>query len=136
MRILTALDNSDYAFKALRKAVDMAKKENAELTIYSAYSVLPDLEGFSQEPRELLVERAKDIVARGKAIAEKADVFAKTFIESAYSPADDIVRYAERNNTELIVMGHKSRSGLERLLLGSVAVKVVSYAPCSVLVVR
>jgi nucleotide-binding universal stress UspA family protein len=136
LKILVALDNSDYAFKALRKAVDMAKKENAELTIYSAYSVLPDVEGFSLEPRELLVQRAKDIVARGKAIAEKADVFAKTFVESVYSPADDIVRYAERNNIELIVLGHKSRSGLERLLVGSVAVKVVTYAPCSVLVVR
>jgi nucleotide-binding universal stress UspA family protein len=137
MKILAALDNSDYAFKALRKAVDMAKKENAELTIYSAYSVLPaDLEGFSTEPRELLVEQAKDIVARGRAIAEKADVFAKTFVESAYSPADDIVHYAERNKTELIVMGHKSRNGLDRLLVGSVALKVITYAPCSVLVVR
>jgi nucleotide-binding universal stress UspA family protein len=34
------------------------------------------------------------------------------------------------------VLGHKSKSGLERLLIGSVAGKVVTYAPCSVLVVR
>jgi nucleotide-binding universal stress UspA family protein len=136
MKILAALDNSDYAYNALRKAVEMARKENAELTIYSAYSVLPDVEEFTSEPRELLVKRAKDIVVRGKAIAEKADVYAKTFVESTYSPADDIVRYAERNNIELIIMGHKSRSGLDRLLVGSVAVKVVTYAPCSVLVIR
>ena len=136
MKIQVALDNSDYAFKALRKALDIAKKENAEMTIYSTYSILPDVEGFSLETREVLVNRAKDIVARGKAIAEKADVFTKTYVESGYSPADDIVRYAERNNIELIVMGHKSRNGLERLLVGSVALKVVTYAPCSVLVVR
>jgi nucleotide-binding universal stress UspA family protein len=136
MKILAALDNSDYAFKALRKEVDMVKKEYAELTIYSAYSVLPDVEGFSLETREMLVKRAKDIVVRGKAIAEKADVYAKSFVESTYSPADDIVGYAERNNIDLIVVGHKSRSGLERLLVGSVAVKVVTYAPCSVLVIR
>ena len=97
---------------------------------------MPDVEEFTSEPRELLVKRAKDIVVRGKAIAEKADVYAKTFVESTYSPADDIVRYAERNNIELIIMGHKSRSGLDRLLVGSVAVKVVTYAPCSVLVIR
>jgi nucleotide-binding universal stress UspA family protein len=36
----------------------------------------------------------------------------------------------------MIIMGHKSRTGLERLLIGSVAVKVVTYAPCSVLVIR
>ena len=136
MKILAALDNSDYAFNALRKAVDMAKKENAELTIYSAYSILSDVGEISLKYRETLEQQAEEIVARGKAIAEKADVFAITVVESAYSPADNIVRYAERNNIELIVMGHKSRSGLERLLVGSVAVKVVTYAPCSVLVIR
>jgi nucleotide-binding universal stress UspA family protein len=131
MKILAALDDSDYAFKALRKAVDMAKKENAELTIYSAH-----LDGLSLEFREALQLQAEEIVARGKAVAEKADVFAITVVESGYSPADNIVRYAEQNNIELIVMGHKSRGGLERLLVGSVAVKVVTYARCSVLVVR
>lgn len=136
MKILAALDNSEYAFKALRKAVDMAKKENSELTIYSAYSDLLEVEGISLESRESLAQQAEEIVARGKAIAEKESVFAKTVTESGPSPADNIVSYAERNNIEMIVMGHKSRTGLERLLVGSVAVKVVSYAPCSVLVIR
>jgi nucleotide-binding universal stress UspA family protein len=131
MKILSALDNSDYAFKALRKAVDMAKKENAELIIYSTY-----LEGLSLEFREVLEQQAEDIVAQGKAVSEKAGVFAKTVVESGYSPADNIVSYAEQNNIDIIVMGHKSRSGLVRLLVGSVAVKVVTYAPCSVLVIR
>ena len=58
MKILAALDNSDYAFKALRKAVEMAKKENAELTIYSAYSILSDVEEiYLWNYRELLVKQ-------------------------------------------------------------------------------
>jgi nucleotide-binding universal stress UspA family protein len=136
MKILSALDNSDYAFNALRKAVDMAKMENAELIIYSAYSVLSDVGEIPLKSRESLSQQAEEIVARGKAIAEKAGIPAKTVTEPGYSPADNIVRYAERNNIAMIVMGHKSRSGLERLLVGSVAVKVVTYAPCSVLIVR
>jgi nucleotide-binding universal stress UspA family protein len=136
MKILVALDDSDYAFKALSKAMDIAKKENAELTIYSAYSDLLEVEGLSLESRESLAQHAEEIVARGKAIAETANVFAKTVTESGPSPADNIVSYAERSNMEMIVMGHKSRTGLERLLIGSVAVKVVTYAPCSVLVIR
>jgi nucleotide-binding universal stress UspA family protein len=136
MKILAALDDSEYAFKALRKAIDIAKKENAELTIYSAYSDLLTVEGLSLQLRESLAQQAEEIVERGKAIAKKADVIAKTVTESGSSAADNIVRYAERNNMEMIVMGHKSRTGLERLLVGSVAVKVVTYAPCSVLVVR
>ena len=136
MKILAALDDSEYAFKALRKAIDFAKKENAELTIYSAYSDLLAVEGLSLQMRESLAQQAEEIVERGKAIAKKADVVAKTVTESGSSAADNIVRYAERNNMEMIVMGHKSRTGLERLLVGSVAVKVVTYAPCSVLVIR
>ncbi len=136
MKILVALDDSEYAFKALRKAIDFAKKENAELTIYSAYSDLLAVEGLSLQLRESLAQQAEEIVERGKAIAQKADVVAKTVTESGSSAADNIVRYAERNNMEMIVMGHKSRTGLERLLVGSVAVKVVTYAPCSVLVIR
>jgi nucleotide-binding universal stress UspA family protein len=136
MKILVALDNSEYAFNALRKAVDMAKNENAELTIYSAYSILSDVEEIALKSRESLSQQAEEIVARGKAMAKKADVSVKTVTEPGYSPADNIVRYAERNNIAMIIMGHKSRSGLERLLVGSVAVKTVTYAPCSVLVVR
>ena len=136
MKILVALDDSEYAFKALRKAVDIAKKGNAELTIYSAYSDLLEVEGLSLESRESLAQQAEEIVARGKAIAEKSDVFVKTVTESGLSSADNIVSYAEKNNIEMIVMGHKSRTGMERLLVGSVAVKVVTYAPCSVLVIR
>jgi nucleotide-binding universal stress UspA family protein len=136
MKILAALDDSEYAFKALRKAIDFAKKENAELTIYSVYSDLLAVEGLSLQLRESLSQQAEEIVERGKAIAKKADVIAKTVTESGSSAADNIVRYAERNNMEMIVMGHKSRTGLERLLVGSVAVKVVTYAPCSVLVIR
>ncbi len=136
MKILVALDDSEYAFKALRKAIDFAKKENTELIIYSAYSDLLTVEGLSLQMRESLAQQAEEIVERGKAIAKKADVIAKTVTESGSSAADNIVRYAERNNMEMIVMGHKSRTGLERLLVGSVAVKVVTYAPCSVLVIR
>ncbi len=51
-------------------------------------------------------------------------------------PASEIVRYAEEQVVDLIVMGTHGRSGLERLLMGSVAEKVMREAPCSVLVVK
>ena len=133
---MIALDKSEYAFNALRKAVDIVKKENAELTIFSVCPEFLDMEGFSTEIREFLLKETQGVVALGKAFAEKSGVFIKTVIESGYSPADNIVNYAEKNKMDMIVMGHKSRNGLERLLVGSVAAKVVTYAPCSVLVVR
>jgi nucleotide-binding universal stress UspA family protein len=51
-------------------------------------------------------------------------------------PATEIVRYAGDAGIDLIVMGTHGRTGVERLVLGSVAEKVLRDAPCSVLVVK
>lgn len=51
-------------------------------------------------------------------------------------PAAEIVRYASDATMDLIVMGTHGRSGLERLLVGSVTEKVMREAPCSVLAVK
>jgi nucleotide-binding universal stress UspA family protein len=136
MKILVALDNSEPAFKALDKAVGMAKKEKAELTLMTVYPDFPEDEGGLKQASVSLMQMAEKTVARGKSEAEKAGVAVKTVIEAGYSAAENIVKHAGKNNIDLIVLGHKSKSGLERLLVGSVAGKVVTYAPCSVLVVR
>ena len=52
------------------------------------------------------------------------------------SAADEIIKYAKEKAIDLIVVGTKGRSGMTKALLGSVASKVVTYSPCSVLVVR
>ncbi|MET0341308.1 MAG: universal stress protein [Polyangiales bacterium] len=52
------------------------------------------------------------------------------------SAADEIVRAAERQHADLIVMGTHGRGGVRRALLGSVAESVLRIAPCPVLVVR
>ena len=57
-------------------------------------------------------------------------------VETSMSAADEIIRYAKEKGVDLIVVGTKGRSGMSKALLGSVASKVVTYSPCSVLVVR
>lgn len=49
---------------------------------------------------------------------------------------EEIVEYAKKNKFDLIVIGYKSYSTIERLLVGSTATKVARYAPCSVLIYR
>lgn len=136
MKILVALDNSDTAFKALGRAVEMAKKEKAELTLMTVYPDFPEDEGGLKQATASLMQMAENTVAKGKSEAEKAGIAVKTVIEAGTSAAENIVKHAGKNNTDLIIMGHKSKTGMERLLVGSVAGKVVTYAPCSVLVVR
>ncbi len=136
MKILLALDNSEQAMKALGKAIGMAQKENAELTLMTVYPDFPEDEGGLKQATASLRQMAEKTTANGKVEADKAGVAVKTQIEAGYSAADNIVKYAANNHIDLIVMGHKSKTGMERLLIGSVAGKVVTYAPCSVLVVR
>jgi nucleotide-binding universal stress UspA family protein len=71
-------------------------------------------------------------------LAEKAGVLrlsTETFLDVS-SAADAIISYAERNNIDLITMGTKGRTGLKKIVLGSVASGVISHAKCPVLVVR
>lgn len=51
-------------------------------------------------------------------------------------PAEEIIRYAQDNDIDLIVMGTLGKTGLTRLLLGSVAENVLRHSPVEVLVVR
>ena len=51
-------------------------------------------------------------------------------------PYDKIVHFAEENNADIIMIGHRGMSNLKRFFLGSVAAKVVAHAPCSVYVHR
>ncbi len=54
----------------------------------------------------------------------------------AGDPATEIIRFVQRGAFDLVVMGTHGRTGLRRLVIGSVAEKVIRHAPCSVLVVR
>ena len=53
----------------------------------------------------------------------------------AGNPADEIIEYAQKNGSNLIIMGH-SRAGLERVLLGSVAHRIVKLSPVPVMIIR
>lgn len=53
----------------------------------------------------------------------------------AGNPADEIIEYTRRNKADLIIMGH-SRAGLERVLLGSVAHRIVKLSSTPVMIVR
>ena len=67
---------------------------------------------------------------------DRAVLGAHAVLETSDHPAEAIVEYAERAGIELIVLGTHGRSGVERVLMGSVAERVVRTAPCPVLTVR
>lgn len=138
MQILVALDQSPFATTVLEKAIALAKNEGATLSIMTVAEDFFDLGDY------LDVASVTDkIFATTKADAQKygdmakaAGIEAKVIVEQGVSPADLIIAHAENNKIDLIVMGHQGKKGLSKYLIGSVAARVVSHAPCSVLVIR
>jgi nucleotide-binding universal stress UspA family protein len=139
-KILWATDFSASAANALTYAEFFARKFDAKIT---AVHVLPEIEPALIEARPALLEDLYEQVglklgqARKKleALASHKDLrFGKVLIEPG-SPAKKIVEIAEKDKADLIVLGKTGLSGLERIVLGSVANGVLRHSPAPVLVV-
>jgi len=136
-KILIPTDGSDYTKEAIKKGLELAKVLDAEVT--ALYVV--DQTSFINFPMDstivsvysLLEKEGKDavnfVISEGAKLGLKVNVK----IEEG-SPARKILEASKQH--DLIVMGTLGRTGVSKLLLGSVAEKVVRFAECPVLVVR
>jgi nucleotide-binding universal stress UspA family protein len=136
-KILIPTDGSDYTKTAIDRGLEIAKGVGAEVT--AMYVV--DQTSFINFPMDstvvsvysLLEKEGKDAVAYVVETGEKLGVKVHTRIEEG-SPARKILDASK--DYDLIVMGTLGRTGVSKLLLGSVAEKVVRFADCPVMVVR
>jgi nucleotide-binding universal stress UspA family protein len=94
-------------------------------------------EFYAEAPQavEEMVRKAKEYVAGVKKQAEAEGVKTETFVGETEAH-EAITNLAKEQHADMIVIGSHGRTGLRRLLMGSVAEKVIGYAPCPVLVVK
>jgi nucleotide-binding universal stress UspA family protein len=151
-RILVAVDGSDSSMNAADYAITLAKSINvannngaSELFVLNVIDLPPIFKLLPSGTRKELIrigrQQANQIFDTVEEMAKghgSANVKINTeMVEtSSASAADEIIKYAKEKNVDLIVVGTKGRSGMGKALLGSVASKIVTFAPCSVLVVR
>jgi nucleotide-binding universal stress UspA family protein len=149
-KMLVAIDGSDASMDAADYAIFLSKQYNAEL-LYVLHVIHPaelDL-SFGQIKEELPPssyyvvantnnnkEEAQKYLYKVKLIANEKNVQIKTEIIASPNVAGGIVDYAEDKDVNLIVVGTRGKSGFKKVLLGSVAGDVVTYAHCPVLVVK
>jgi nucleotide-binding universal stress UspA family protein len=139
-RILCPIDFSDFSRHALDRAVAVAKYYDAAVTVLHVVPEVvppyppPDAPLFP--PIILTPEDLKQFQAAAEHFVrtEVGDV-AVTAVAQQGSAVGEIVRFAERWPADLLVMGTHGRSGFDRLMLGSVAERVLRKAPCPVLTV-
>jgi nucleotide-binding universal stress UspA family protein len=130
-KILAPTDFSDLSVRGVRYACQLAKAVGAEVTIF--HVVIVDESGINKREMEENKQRLEEFVVKNV-----ADIGANLRIRKvvdAGQPYGAIVDCAENERIDLIVMSSHGRSGLSRMLIGSVTDKVLRAASCPVLVV-
>jgi nucleotide-binding universal stress UspA family protein len=137
------VDGSGASFKASNQAIDMAKNLAASLTVLYIISPATYIDlgyanvGRIKETQSTEKKQAQHKVDRVKKKAIEKNVTVKTDVLIKYtSVVKEIVEYAEKHKIDLIITGSRGMSGFKKMLLGSVASGVVTYANCPVLVVK
>ncbi|WP_417383999.1 universal stress protein [Gimesia sp.] len=137
--ILIPTDFSETSQAATQYAVELAKKFGAQLhllhVIEDPVVYMPMFESYALPPKEDFENFAKTRLDNWILDEDKAGLEISTHWVHG-NPFVDILKYAKREEIDLIVVGTHGRSFTAHLLLGSVAEKVVRKASCPVLTVR
>ena len=142
MKVLVPIDGSKHSTEGLRVASHFAKTNKAKIFILNVIPSVADVDlELSASDRDRLLEslkhRGEDLLTKAKDQMKSLGVTdINTVLVTGDSPAHEIVSFAEKEKTDLIVIGSKGKSATARFLLGSVASKVVKYSHCCVYVVK
>jgi nucleotide-binding universal stress UspA family protein len=149
-KILLSIDGSEKSMKAAEYAIDniaINQKANVQLIAVTVIELvklnlstfiaaptfgLEDLEGKRKQAKEWLSNIENLIQQKGKNIEFKSEILE----DPTFRVSSLIINHAERENVDLVVVGNRGRKGVKRMLLGSVASDIVTYAHCPVLVVK
>jgi nucleotide-binding universal stress UspA family protein len=137
MKMVVAYDGSDHGDRALERALGIAGPDD-ELVIVSAArraTLSHDPAGGASAVDPIESEWARENLDKARSRLAGAAPTVRT-VEAHGDPADAVVRQANDENADLIVVGTRGLNVAQRALLGSVSTKIVHHASCDVLVVR
>ena len=137
-RILLAVDGSEHGYRAAKMAADLARAMKSErLRIVISYNRIPPYLGEPNLQMAINARLAEVQEILQKAVETVGDVPAEIHTELIEGDAaESIIEEAKTRESSVIVMGSRGLGGLAGLVLGSTSQKVVSHAPCPVLIVR
>ncbi len=140
-KILVATDFSEYSEEACGYALTLAKKFDATLILLHIINEPVDLRGF-YVPHITFEELEKEITEGASKMLDKFcsehlgdfSKYEKMVVPGI--PFEEIVKVAKEKAASMIVIGTHGRSGLDHLIFGSTAERVVRTSPCPVLTIR
>lgn len=140
-KVLVPIDFSENSNQILQEGIWIAQKFDARVEVVFVAQTIQDYSDFF-EPHMPIIQFEEDLVASAR---EKMKAFVEENVEPGYrcetrvlagDVAEVILEHAADENFDLIVMGTHGYKGLEKILFGSVAEKVVKMAPCPVLTIN
>ncbi|MBU0479601.1 MAG: universal stress protein [Proteobacteria bacterium] len=140
-RIMIPVDFSENSPKLLQAGVDVAEKFQAELFIVFVVQSFEDYSGFFV-PHMPIAQFEEEMLQSAE---QKMDNFLHENLKTSLTchrkvlkgdVAEELARYAAETKVAMIIMGTHGYKGLERVLFGSVAEKIVKTAPCPVLTIN
>jgi nucleotide-binding universal stress UspA family protein len=147
LKILVPVDGSEYSLRAAQYAIDISIKYRSDLILLSVvpskirygdssgiFGAVPPtyFKKYKNEAKKWFKQVIDKMKKEGLEIKKiKTDV-----VTTPVSIVSTILEYAENENTDLIIIGTRGVTGFKRILLGSVASGIVTYAHCPVLVIR
>jgi len=137
LKTLIAIDSSEHSKKAVIQTSLFAAKTGVEITLLGVledvirYKEIPDTWAYHQRETKAL-----KVLEKLKKEAEKNGAPSVKIMTVVGPVAEEIVRVAEEENFNYVVVGTKGESGFKRMLMGSVAEKVVKHAHCPVVIIR
>lgn len=139
--ILVPFDLSNQSIRAFKTALNIAKKYNSKITLLTClegdawhhkfYDSMANNELIKKQKKATLAQ-----IAKLEPLAKKYNIVMKYQIIKSTSVVKDIINYAKSRKMDLIIMGSHSRTGADKIILGSVANGVAQKASCPVLIVR
>ena len=141
-KILLPTDGSDSSIRAAEYGVNIAKILGAQIVaVYIIDDVVLDearaffKAGEQEDVERKLRQAGQRYINYVLSLAEKEGVKAACLIAKGI-PFEQIVNLTDKSNMDMVVMGTHGRRGTERILIGSVAERVIEYSSCPVLVVK
>ncbi len=134
-RLLVATDRSLFSEGAITAAIAFAKNCSSKLFIMTVVEKNPEYETAGADLLQKETQEAARYLASIKVRALETIPSCETILRRGDSASRLIVEEAAQKEIDMIAVGRQGRSGLERVLLGRAAAKIIGHAPCKVLVV-
>jgi hypothetical protein len=134
-KLLVATDGSEFSAAAVQEALRIAGSCSSTLYVLLVIQISAEIELWDALSADKLEKQMRRYLDGIKARASKQGVRCEVLLHMGDEPYKDIIAEASKRKVSTIIMGSHGRTGLTRLMMGSVVSRVIGHAPCNVLVV-